>query len=45
MAILVRYRDVGGADQRVDIAVGDHEYHAAVVVLQDEGVLALVELG
>ena len=38
-----RVLDVGGADQRVGTLVGNHEDHAPVVVLQDEGVLALVE--
>ena len=39
---MLRY--VGRADQRVEIAVRDHEDDATVVVLQDEGMIAVVEL-
>jgi|GEM_PF-3934890 len=36
---------VGGADQAEAVQIGNHEHHAAIAVLQDVGMLAVVQPG
>lgn len=36
---------VGGTDQAEAVQIGNHEHHAAIAVLQDVGVLAVVQPG
>ena len=38
-----RHRDVSGADERELLLERDDEHHAAIVVLQDEGMIAFIK--